>query len=129
MWRRYKDIKRIRWGKLITIWTKALKALIPEYQPDDKKAAKQAKHLQAKYMRVDRDGILKVHLKAAQRQYYVDIHNYINCSKAFRKGVKAFISTTLEKKKGVFFSGAPDFQYKLTVSQAQKLIIEASNNL
>ena len=113
---------------LITVWAKALQTLIPETQPGDKKGIKQAKHLEAKYKRIDRDSILKKHLKAAQQQYYLNIRNYINCSKAFRKGVKAFISTTVEKHKAVFISGAPDFQYKLTVPQAQKLILDAYHN-
>jgi hypothetical protein len=128
MWRRYKDIKRTRWERLVALWAEALKALVPETQPGNKKAVKRAKDLEVKYMRVDRDGILKEHLKTAQRQYYLDIHNYIHSNKAFRRGIKAFITAKLKKGEAVYLSGAPDFHYMLTVPEAQKLILDASAN-
>ena len=128
MWRRYQGIKNRRWERLIALWTEALKALIPETPPGNKKALKRAKDLEAQYMRVDRDGILREHLKAAQRQYYLDIHNYIHSNKAFRRGIKAFITAKLKKGEAVYLSGAPDFHYMLTVPAVQKLILDASAN-
>lgn len=128
MWRRYKDIKHYRWEQLVTLWAEALKALIPDAQPGNKKAVKKAKELEGRYMRVDRDGLLREHLKAAQRQYYVDIHNYINANRAFRRGIKAFIHSKLKKGEAVYLSGAPDFHFMLTVPEAQKLMLEAAPN-
>ena len=126
MWRRYKDIKRARWERLVALWAEALKALVPEAPPANKKAVKKAKDLEAKYMRVDRDGLLKEHMKAAQRQYYAEIEGYVNSNKAFRRGIKAFIQSKLKKGEAVYLSGAPDFHYMLTVPQAQQLILEAA---
>lgn len=126
MWRRYRDIKHSRWELLTALWNDALKALIPETQSGNKKAVKKAKELEAKYLRVDRDGILKEHLKAAQRQYYLDIHSYVNANRGFRRGIKAFIQAKMKKGEAVYLSGAPDFHYMLTVPEAQKLMLEAA---
>ena len=129
MWRRYADIKRNRWELLVTRWTEALQGLIPSTNGMNKKAVKRVKELEAKYMRVDRDSILKEHLKSAQRQYYKDIHKYITANKAFRRGIKGFIYAKLKKGEAVYLSGAPDFHYMLSTAEIQKLILEATNTV
>ena len=127
MWRRYKTIKQERMERLAGLWTEAIRLLLPEPQPNNKKASKKAQELESKYLRLDRDSILRAHLKTCQRQYYVDISSYIKANKAFRRGIKAFIVAKMKKGEAVYLSGAPDFKYLVGVAEVQKWVLEAAS--
>ena len=111
---------------LSRLWDTALKEIVKESGKNPhKKTKKPALLLESKYSAINRVPILEAHLKECKEQFYKRIAVYIKSGKGVRRGLKAMIFLQSKRRDSLFMTGAPVFQYMLTVDDVKEMIRSA----